>query len=493
MATKKKTTSFYLFTPGEFVGYTTVEATAHIFDIYEKGIIYAVRENATINFILRSIPKERLAKISEGKKFIPYKASKYKFIKRKFLEIESGGSRIKINVMDDITEDFQALRPEHFNAYMQDVLTEEKTIYDMLGLTWKLNFFKWHSISARSGLLLEAEAFASYYPKANGLAAYYGGRIEEAWQGHYKGPLYYYDINSAYPAAMVEIYSFTGKLKATKEYEPENYGIYKISFDLTKLNLAYNCFPLRRNGETYYCAKGKTWVTGFELAAYIERYGIVGFTILEGYTMAHSLEKNKFQRDLANLYAYRKAQPSFYVKKLLAGLYGKTIQRKGRSASYNSFYAAMVTGYTRAALIKALGQAAIYCFTDSILATEKLALPISQKLGEWKLTEYSEGWFIRPGINTMRRSDGKLEIRAQGSQLALDTRELLATGLETGNFYYKNTTPNGKTITIKNSLNLRKRVDVNFRKRKAELTYYPPAKNWRFWKEGEGLDKFPEK
>lgn len=462
----------------------TLNAIETIFDAFKNKVVYGVEKGEYLEIMLKDIPSGSLEKMQNWKGYF-WEGLNFQYIRGKFLKIKGRGHLLKINVFEDFLADREDTEPLHFNDFMQSFVEEEKKIYELCALPYAFKFYKWHSISARAGLFLEAENILQYYPRVRGLRAYYGGRIEQAYQGEYKGDLYQYDVHAAYPYAMANLFSFIGKLHKIKKYQKEAYGFYKIFFNFEK-GRAYYPFPLRRDKELYFPKKGLTWVSCFELEAYTSLYGWKGIRLISGYVLEHNKEKNKFQEDLEKLYSYRTASPSHFIKKFMACFYGKTIQTQGRSASYNSFYAGLVTGSARASLIPYLSKDVISILTDSFISTAPLNIFPSSDLGGWEIKTWDKGLFIKSGIYHLENKETSID-KLQGFQIKnINLETMFEEALKTGYFYssFEKWTNKGlKTITVKNSLNLKKRLAG--KPSGAALQYYAPAINYAFWKISE--------
>jgi hypothetical protein len=86
----------------------------------------------------------------------------------------------------------------------------------------------------------------------------------------------------------------------------------------------------------------------------------------------------------------------------LAGMSGKTAQRKGEPTYGNIVWAGLITAITRAQLNDAIAldpAAVVMIATDAVVATKPLALPCDDKtLGLWKKKIHTGMFIVQPGI-----------------------------------------------------------------------------------------------
>lgn len=256
---------------------------------------------------------------------------------------------------------------------------------------------------------------------------YFGGRCQAFKTGVFEDePFDYVDINSAYPAAMLEPHpAFTGYA-------------YSDSFDIDELGANFvtvravsrGAFPVRIPGESLaYPDDDITRVyniTGWELKAAIETDSIEILDVLEFRKPKKLINLRAFvetyyqkrldaeaRGDLISKMAYKFLLNSGYGKyatdprefqdwviadagDIVAGHdYHSTVGRTAfwtKSAYhgrgwYDVATSASITGLVRANLWRAIKtvDTAHYCDTDGILCKSGAKLPFSKKLGEWKL------------------------------------------------------------------------------------------------------------
>jgi len=453
----------------------------------QLGIIYGVRVASDLDALLRDLPRALFDAISKAQP-THWKEYMIQYVPDKFLKVTGKGRAVKINVWADFLE---GTDPEQdAAAYMESCADTERDVYDLCGLDWNIRSMHWHSIAARSELFLIAEKLIDYYRIHQGLSAYYGPRIEQAWQGIYDGPLWHYDIHAAYPFAMSQIRSFRGRMQPTDRIIPGTYGFYLCHWDLRFRDHAYYPFPVRQHtGDVenlVWPATGQAWVSCFELEVYTAIYGWQGIQLIRGYAVQHDDHDCKYQADLRSVYAMRQVRPSVFIKKFMAAMYGKTIQQAGHSQVYNSFYAALVTGYTRAQLIPYLSKDVICILADSFVTKSEITdLDVGPQMGQWDRTIWTRGVFVKTGIYQLFGADGQVTKLRGFQDATCDCEQVYRDALTTGHFdiHMELATRRGvKKVCVHNTLKLNKRSGGGFWRNRwgAEtLTYYSPARGSR--------------
>jgi len=268
----------------------------------------------------------------------------------------------------------------------------------------------WHGAGALASAVLEdryAGDFISGDVPEEVALAYYGGRIETTLAGKLEPPLFEYDINSAYPAALARLPSMGGTWTHTDEYSRESeHGVWHVKWALRAggISECFGPFPLRHKDSLWWPTTGEGWYVAEEVRAAIEVFGD-DIDVLEGYTYkaprglpwawvnAMYDERAAMKEEDARFGTY-KNKP---LKLALNAMYGKAAQRPvwriedhepvlKRGKWRSDYVAAYATAYTRASLLRAAAQnwrAIVGFSTDSILSREPLHLPEGDGLGEW--------------------------------------------------------------------------------------------------------------
>ncbi|GAH57833.1 unnamed protein product, partial [marine sediment metagenome] len=223
-----------------------------------------------------------------------------------------------------------------------------------------------------------------------------------------------YDINSAYPSVIVDLPSLKyGKWIKVKEINSkETIGYYKAVF---KIPIQYiSPLSLRLKGKLIVNPSGifATWITWYEadlLRDYIKKLSY-------GYEyVAWKKEYKPFDKPMRQLYElkrkYKHTNETFYwlVKLVMNSLYGCFVERHRKvdgtitsGILFNSIYGSIITAKTRWKLLKDIGidnyDKCVAFHTDSVISTEPLKLPISDKLGDWDKEAENYGVILKSGI-----------------------------------------------------------------------------------------------
>lgn len=244
--------------------------------------------------------------------------------------------------------------------------------------------------------------------------AYYGGRFETTTAGPVVGPVYQYDINSAYPSVLRELPCLThGSWRRTRKL-PGRGSLWfgQVYFYHASQRLLYN-LPVRdEHGNICYPREGNGVYWSTELDAAVRAGTSLSFAT--GWVYEPHCECRWF--DFIDAYyrqrvALGKSAKGYVLKLAGNSLYGKLAQSIGYAPYANPVWAGLITAGCRAQIIDAYALATNKCYmiaTDGIFMGEKLNLPVSDKLGEWEETVHDDGIFIvQPGIYYLPDSDVK--------------------------------------------------------------------------------------
>ena len=243
--------------------------------------------------------------------------------------------------------------------------------------------------------------------------SYFGGRIEAAMQGRFDGPLYDYDLTSAYPYAITRLPKISEReLIRVRERDRENrIGVYLVRWSLPG-GLSYYPYPYRtRSGNVYFPREGLGWLLSPEIGtdrsfgSILDGYVIAG---TEGYgdgTKAGDSDLATIVAEMGRLRAEAKLNddPAHRgLKLLMNSVYGKTLQKEGSRRYFNAFVAAWITSVTRSMIYRLIGPTkpgeVISVMTDGVLSTVPLPVDLSSDLGGWGLTTYKSGYQYAPGV-----------------------------------------------------------------------------------------------
>jgi hypothetical protein len=287
---------------------------------------------------------------------------------------------------------------------------------------------KRYGIKQFKGVIPDAVNKASLY-------AYSGGRIECIQYGHYEGTVYHYDLNSAYPSAMLRCPDLsTGEWVAHKKTSPDmlwdhvrrnEFSLWDVEWSFPDDRVLYPFAMRDLFGQIAYPASGRSWIWGPELNALFDASpDLAPFLIIRGgYSYETDVPKYPFDF-LPELFALRarwKREGNGAEKVLKLGinsLYGKMIQKqgyrekegvKGIPPYFQLQWAGFITSATRASLYRASMQAPqhIICLaTDGIFSTVPLDLPLSKRLGEWDDSIHTSMTIVQSGVYWYTNLDG---------------------------------------------------------------------------------------
>lgn len=237
-------------------------------------------------------------------------------------------------------------------------------------------------------------------------AAYFGGRSEVNRVGPVEGPIYEYDIRSAYPyqASLLPCFAcgkwvkFNGTIERT--------SLVKVRWQ-TDSEAVWGPFPYRpATGSLKFPRAGETWVWGVEALAGIPLTR--SFEVIDGYTYLPGCDHRPFAW-LEDIYRARQklksaGNPQEYVYKLiLNSAYGKLAEHSRNYTPKHRFmpWAGLITAGTRAMLldqIARINENLLSCATDGILTSAPLPVEIGKGLGQWEAGNYSELFIAGPGF-----------------------------------------------------------------------------------------------
>jgi hypothetical protein len=232
--------------------------------------------------------------------------------------------------------------------------------------------------------------------------AYYGGRFETTAVGPVTGPVYQYDINSAYPWACT-VLPCLAHASWHHTSVPRGMGVYQIRFTHSRRQNLHH-FPMRRpDGSIHYPRMGKGWYWWAEIEA--ARQAGADVTFLEGWYLSPGCSHRPFSW-VNDVYLRRlalgKSDKGMVLKLGLNSLYGKQAQSIGAAPYANPIYAGLITALTRAKLISAYSHdpnSVVMLATDGLFTLSSLPLLSSEELGGWDLVTHDDGMFIiQPGL-----------------------------------------------------------------------------------------------
>jgi len=289
-----------------------------------------------------------------------------------------------------------------------------------------LHITQWHgpgAIASYKLRQLRMDVHMSVCPPEVNTAAQYaygGGRFELFKLGRYVGPVFQYDINSAYPDAISQLPSLAnGSWRHVDEFDPEyRFAVYRIRLTapLMDASVPYPLFLRDQRHCMHYPPIVEGWYWAPEVAN-IAHWGPV--EVLEGWVFA---DDGSFPFEwVRETYDQRKQWKAEgnpcekALKLLLNSLYGKMAQRVGydkkkmRPPKWHQLeWAGWVTSYARAKLYRAMllaGDRLVAVETDAVFSTKELELDVGPGLGQWDRTVYDEIIYLQSGFRFVRQGD----------------------------------------------------------------------------------------
>lgn len=266
--------------------------------------------------------------------------------------------------------------------------------------------------------------------------AYSGGHIEVFQIGHYEGPVYHYDINSAYPTAIATLPDLTaGNWKQLPDLSGHisEFSVVRVRFSFSAGNSFYPLFYRTEDKTILYPSDGEGWYWLPEIRAAQEYVASFGGTLefLDGWAFHPTDNARKPFAFVPDYYKTRQhyCRPNKpledewqdggekIIKLGLNSLYGKMAQqiggKDGEAPPYFQIeWAGFVTSYTRAKLMFAACQAMpsiISLATDGIFSTTPLDLdtPREKRLGAWEFKQEHGITVVAAGVYWLHQDGGK--------------------------------------------------------------------------------------
>jgi hypothetical protein len=256
--------------------------------------------------------------------------------------------------------------------------------------------------------------------------AYYGGRFEVPRIGDVPGPIYNYDINSAYPDAMRRLPCLrhgtwdplTGPaVRKLRREEPDALYVAEVRFAHPDTGHGQLCgLPIRhKSGRIYWPREGNGVYWSCEIVAAEKLGATVSPKGGWRYRCHCDCQSYPWVEHLYNLrISLGKDVRGIPLKLGLNGAYGKLAQRIGNPKYGNPIHASLITALTRTKLIDAVAQdptAIAMLATDGILSVRPLHLDTGDGLGQWDVKVHPRVFVVQPGIYWGGRGTGGVEKR----------------------------------------------------------------------------------
>lgn len=355
----------------------------------------------------------------------------------------------QLDSMKGKRSDFANVAPESVTAYndlecrlLVDLTTALRATVERTG--YKLA--RWDGAGALASAILRRHNVKTHlsgdYPDQV-RNAYFGGRIQVCQLGEIDGPVFNYDINSAYPAVIAGLPSLAGgKWEWTDAYDGSQWALWRCRWHLQDRALrefpngksvwvshgrvntpVLTPFPFRdKQCNIHYplCGEGWYWSPLVDLAVKNWKVEVLGGWRFVPATTERPFGFVRELFDKRQVYK-RQADPRHIVLKLgLNAMYGKFAQGVGWRDSIppyrNYVYAGLITATAQAWLLEAAlsEPASLISFaTDGIYSRKPLAVNIGSGLGEWEASEYEGMTVFQPGLYIVQK-DGKPVYRTRG-------------------------------------------------------------------------------
>lgn len=321
---------------------------------------------------------------------------------------------------------------EHIIPYWESELVLTVKVMDSLRERLygaDLRIRQWHGPGAIATYAMRrnnVQAAKAITPDEVNLASqfgYAGGRFELFKVGLHRGPVYAYDIRSAYPAAIADLPNLaSGEWRhVSAPAEVERYGVYRIRFRHPELfsSRPMPYFYRDERHAIHYPNVVEGWYWSPE--ARIAKHFPGAAEILEGWVFDHD-PADKPLSWIREVYATRAewkraGNPSQIALKLLMNsMYGKFAQRvgwerfNGPPKWHQLEWAGFITSKTRAILYRAMAESfandgLLGVETDGIFSTVPLALDVGESLGQWECTVFDSMLYLQSGFYFKRESD----------------------------------------------------------------------------------------
>lgn len=304
-------------------------------------------------------------------------------------------------------------------------------------------------------------------------SAYFGGRFECSHVGPVPGPLWAYDIASAYPYALALLPCLNPEHGRWRHARSRDEVAWAVLSDVACIRYrtrpqgagqAWGPLPhrlpkvnaqgLARGSILFPTASAGGWAWSLELRPAMRLHP--GVEALEGWVWERECDcRPPFREEIVRLFCRRlelgKGTRGIVLKLALNSMYGKSAQHVGGGGRFRCMVrAGLVTARTRGMLLEAVLRARdpwniLELATDSVLSREPLDLPPpinlgtrdaaakakKSELGAWEAKEWEGGVFLlRPGLRFAIGGDdsdlGSVAARGVGVRVLYDnTRRVL--------------------------------------------------------------------
>lgn len=249
--------------------------------------------------------------------------------------------------------------------------------------------------------------------------SYYGGRFEVSTLGEIPGPIYDYDLNSAYPDAIRNLPCLEhGEWIETTTPEGIYVALVEMVGDDSQM---WHSLPVRnKNGNIHYPSKVRGWYTYHELENVFE-YDKVRVIKARQYVQRCDCRPFSWVEELYQLRkSVGKDSKGLAIKTVLNSIYGKLAQSVGKPQFANPIWASLITSSTRGKILEAMRGdpgSVVMIATDGIFTKAPLPLEDSSELGKWSASTFDSIFIIGPGVYLVDGSLRNLKTRGTSKTL----------------------------------------------------------------------------
>lgn len=292
---------------------------------------------------------------------------------------------------------------------------------------------------------------------------YYGGRTQAFKTGHIAKPVKVYDINSAYPAAMLHDHPVGEPIEYLNQWHED------ADFVSVVTQYPDGVFPHRTKSglsfPDYTDEPTEFHITKWEFDEWIERTNrIPAHRVIKSYVFPERINMRKYVEQIYAIKQSATGARRIFAKLMLNSVYGKFAQnpdnyeewRIAETVEDGWFYhsdvtdnsalmsrpsveeryrcvatAASITGFVRAQLARSIDHETVYCDTDSIFTTGSFFGDISNQLGAWSLEyEAADAWIAGKKLYALKpsKSKGKWKTASKGVRLTSSQIKRVAEG-----------------------------------------------------------------
>lgn len=323
---------------------------------------------------------------------------------------------------------------ERYNNLECKLLVELAKLLEQTLIAAEIRLCRWDGAGAIAGALLRKYGVKQHLPSHQPpteavMSAYYGGRIQALAIGKFRGPIFNYDVNSAYPAVTATLPSLcSGQWEEVSKFDPDaEFALWDCTWNIGEKNPQFPLtpFPWRStSGHIVYPSSGSGYYWHPLVKVAKAAWG-AKVKINRGWVYRSPEKVTPFEW-VEELYQIRKVykrekDPRHIILKLgLNSLYGKFAQGIGfrdQPPPYQCYiWAGIITNTTQAKLLAAAlnsPEDMIAFATDGIFCRKPLPLDFTDRMGEWEGAECERLFLVQPGLYAYDK-EGKTHRKTRG-------------------------------------------------------------------------------